>query len=75
MPGSPPDLSNVSTFLTVLQAAAYLGISKRTLYRLIEDGRIGYLKVSERGLRLRPEHLEHYLSANTHEPGDRHAAN
>jgi len=44
-----------------------LTVSLRTLYRLVEEGRIGHIRVSERGLRFRREQLAAYLEANTHE--------
>jgi excisionase family DNA binding protein len=49
------------------EAARMLTVSLRTLYRLVEEGRIGHIRVSERGLRFRREQLAEYLEANTHE--------
>jgi len=56
-----------SGILRPKQAAAALDVSLRTLYRLVEEGRIGHIRVSERGLRFRREQLAEYLEANTHE--------
>ncbi len=50
------------------QAAEILTVSTRTLYRLAETGQIGYIKVSEHGLRFWREHVLSYLAAHTHEP-------
>ena len=63
-PGSP----QLPEILRPLQAAAALTISVRTLYRLVEDRAIGYIRVSEHGLRFRRDHLTAYLAAHTHEP-------
>lgn len=60
-------LEELPEILRPPQAAEVLTISVRTLYRLIEERKIGYFKVSERGIRLRRQHVIEYLEANTHE--------
>ncbi len=64
------DLSNLQKFLTVHQIAEYLGISARTLYRIVEEGKIGHIKISDRCIRIRREAVAAYLAANTHKPAD-----
>ncbi len=50
------------------EAAELLTISVRTLYRLVEEGKIGHIRVSEHGLRFRREHVLTYLTAHSREP-------
>jgi excisionase family DNA binding protein len=49
------------SYLSVIQAGEYLGISKSSVYRLIESGAIPYTNVGKRNLRLRIEDLDKYL--------------
>jgi excisionase family DNA binding protein len=51
--------------LTMEQAAELLNVTPRMIRRLIAERRIGYVKVG-RYVRLRPKHIEEYLSANDH---------
>ncbi len=60
-------LDDLPEVLRPKQAAEVLTVSVRTLYRLVEEGKIGHLRVSERGLRFRRQHVVEYLEANTHE--------
>lgn len=57
-----PEIMHVS------DVAEALEISASTLYRIIEAGKIGYVRISKRNLRIRREHVIKYLEANTHEP-------
>lgn len=49
------------SYLSVIQAGEYLGISKSSVYRLIESGAIPYTSVGKRNLRLKIEDLDKYL--------------
>ncbi len=60
-------LEELPEILRPKQAAEVLTISPRTLYRLVEEGKIGHIRVSEHGLRFRREHVVEYLETNTHE--------
>ena len=46
-------------------AARALGISLRQFRRLVDDGKIAFVKVSERSPRVRPSELRRYLEAST----------
>ena len=60
-----PDLAD---FNTVKQVAEYLNLPRGTLYDIVEAGRIGHIRLSERVIRIRREDVLAYLEANTHEP-------
>ncbi len=47
------------------EAARSLGISLRQFRRLVDGGRIAFVKVSERSPRVRPSELRRYLEAST----------
>lgn len=54
--------------LTVIEAAAYLKISTRTLNRWIYAGKIAYIKLGEtKGIRIKKSELDSYLNDNTTE--------
>jgi excisionase family DNA binding protein len=54
-------------FSTVPQAAAFMGIPERTLYDLIRSGRIAHVRLSERVIRLRREHVLAFIAECTQE--------
>jgi excisionase family DNA binding protein len=47
---------------TVREAAAFLRLTATSLYRLVEDNQIPYIRVSERRLRFRRADLENWLN-------------
>jgi excisionase family DNA binding protein len=47
------------------EAASFLGVSKWTIYRWIEDGRIKATKVGPGCLRIFPESIEDLVEKNT----------
>jgi excisionase family DNA binding protein len=51
--------------LTVARAAAALSISKNTIYREIEDGKLHAHRVGRQGLRIKPEEIERYRRDNS----------
>ena len=59
--GATPESGTGGELLTLTQAASYLDISKSTLYRLLDQGRIRGFKVG-RQWRFREEDLEAYLT-------------
>lgn len=61
-------MPELAEFNTVPQVAAFLSISPQTIYREVEAGHMGYVRMSERAIRIRREHVLAYLAANTHEP-------
>ena len=52
--------------LTIVDAAAYLMVSRRTLYRLIADRRVSVVKIRSRSF-IRRSELDRFLRAS--EPG------
>lgn len=66
--GSPPltDAGNgLEPLLAFGEAARSLGISLRQFRRLVDGGRIAFVKVSERSPRVRPSELRRCLEAST----------
>ncbi len=61
MPSSP-------NWLSTPQAAEYLGITTRTLYRLIDEGEVAAHRMG-RVIRLRPKDLDAYIENSRIEPG------
>lgn len=54
------------TILTVPEAAEYLGVNKRTIWKWIQEGSLGCYRVGEgRLIRIGTSHLQEYLK--THE--------
>lgn len=54
----------LETLLTFAEAAQLLGISLRQFRRLVDAGKITFVKVSERSPRVRPSELQRYLAAS-----------
>ena len=54
----------MEALLTFADAARVLGISLRQLRRLVDGGKIGFVKVSERSPRVRPSELQRFLAAS-----------
>jgi excisionase family DNA binding protein len=52
---------------TVTEAARILGVSRRTVYRLIEDGSVEAVRVRAT-LRIARDDLEDYIKTNQHDP-------
>ena len=50
--------------LTFADAAKVLGISLRQFRRLVDGGKIAFVKVSERSPRIRPSELQRFLAAS-----------
>jgi excisionase family DNA binding protein len=59
-----PVLGGLETLLTFDQAAEVLGISLRQFRRLVDSGKIAFVKVSERAPRARPSELQRFLDAS-----------
>jgi excisionase family DNA binding protein len=59
-----PSLGSLETLLTFDQAAEALGISLRQFRRLVDSGKIAFVKVSERAPRVRPSELQRFLEAS-----------
>jgi len=57
--------SNMRPLMSFAEAAKYLCVSTRQVYRLLEEGRIPVVKVGLRSPRIRPEDLEKYLDSKT----------
>ncbi len=49
-------------FLTIRQAAAFLQVSKPTLYRLVRDGKLTITKASRRASRIPAESVRAFLA-------------
>jgi excisionase family DNA binding protein len=57
-------LSMIEALLTFAEAARMLGISLRHFRRLVDGGKVGFVKVSERSPRVRPSELQRFLDAS-----------
>lgn len=54
----------VEMLLNFAEAARVLGISLRQFRRLVDGGRVAFVKVSERTPRIRPSELQRFLEAS-----------
>jgi excisionase family DNA binding protein len=59
-----PTLRGLEALLTFDQAAEALGISLRQFRRLVDSGKVTFVKVSERAPRVRPSELQRFLDAS-----------
>ena len=59
-----PMLSGLEALMTFDQAAEALGISLRQFRRLVDGGKVAFVKVSERSPRVRPSELQRFLDAS-----------
>jgi excisionase family DNA binding protein len=55
---------SIEALLTFAEAAKHLGISLRQFRRLVDAGKIGFVKISERSPRIRPSELHRFLDAS-----------
>jgi excisionase family DNA binding protein len=60
---STTDGGTVERLLTFGQAAEFLGISLRQLRRLVDGGRIPFVRVSERTPRIRASDIQSFVSS------------
>jgi excisionase family DNA binding protein len=58
------EVSGLEALLTFSDAALSLGISLRHFRRLVDSGKIAFVKVSERTPRVRPRELQRFLDAS-----------
>lgn len=58
------EANGLETLLNFAQAARTLGISLRQFRRLVDGGKIAFVKVSERSPRVRPRELQRFLAAS-----------
>ncbi len=55
--------------LNVAQAAAYVGVSTKTIYRAIEDGRLKAAALGRSSaIRIRPEWIDDWIEGNLYAP-------
>lgn len=59
-----PLLTGLEALMTFDQAAEALGISLRQFRRLVDSGKVAFVKVSERSPRVRPSELQRFLEAS-----------
>ena len=59
-----PMLPGLEALMTFDQAAEALGISLRQFRRLVDSGKVAFVKVSERSPRVRPSELQRFLDAS-----------
>ena len=59
-----PMFTGLEALMTFDQAAESLGISLRQFRRLVDSGKIAFLKISERSPRVRPSELQRFLDAS-----------
>ena len=57
----------MTEYLSIKQVADLLGVTYRTVYKEIMDGKLGYTQVRSRYLIHEIKHLEPYLKKNTHQ--------
>jgi excisionase family DNA binding protein len=60
-----------SQLLTINQAAEFLGLSERAVFRLKDAGDLGYVKLG-RSLRFNVDELNRLIAANTKKASPRH---
>ncbi|NTU68446.1 MAG: helix-turn-helix domain-containing protein [Chlorobiaceae bacterium] len=60
-------------FLDTIQAAAYIGRSRSTLYRLAKSGKIPYTRPNRGKLCFRRFDLDAYMASNPSTPAERSA--
>ena len=60
----PREVGTVETLLNFAEAAQVLGISLRQFRRLVDAGKLAFVKVSERTPRVRPSELQRFLEAS-----------
>ena len=58
------EVGAVEMLLNFAEAARVLGISLRQFRRLVDGGRVAFVKVSERTPRIRPSELQRFLEAS-----------
>ena len=58
------EAGTVETLLNFAEAAQVLGISLRQFRRLVDAGKLAFVKVSERAPRVRPSELQRFLEAS-----------
>ena len=58
------EAGGVETLLNFAEAARVLGISLRQFRRLVDGGRVAFVKVSEQTPRIRPSELQRFLEAS-----------
>jgi excisionase family DNA binding protein len=56
----------IQALLAVKELSSYLGISRSTIYRLVENNEIPYIKRKGLGLRFRKEEIDHWLERDSH---------
>jgi excisionase family DNA binding protein len=56
--------NDLESLMTVNEVCVKLGVRKRYIYKLTQEGRIPYIKVGKY-LRFRPSDIEEWLSANS----------
>lgn len=61
---SPSEPARLEALLTFAEAAKALGISLRQFRRLVDGGKVAFVKVSERSPRVRPSELQRFLDAS-----------
>ena len=58
-----------TVILNVAQTAAYVGVSTKTIYRAIEDGRLKAAALGRSGaIRIRPEWIDEWIDGNVYSP-------
>jgi len=61
---SSVEASTLETLLNFAESARVLGISLRQFRRLVDGGKIAFVKISERSPRVRPSELQRFLAAS-----------
>jgi excisionase family DNA binding protein len=65
MPGNPkPNEDRKETYLTIAEAAEYLRVSSRTVYRWLATGKLKFFRVSK-STRIALSDLERFIASNT----------
>ncbi len=58
------EIINAKQLLTVKEAAVSMGVHARTIYRLIESGRLPICKIGNRCIRIRRQEYERFIVHN-----------
>lgn len=58
------ETNGIETLLSFAEAARALGISLRQFRRLVDGGKVAFVRVSTRSPRVRPSELQRFLDAS-----------
>lgn len=63
------EIINAKQLLTVKEAAASMGVHTRTIYRLIEAGKLTICKIGKHCIRVRRQEYDNFIARNMQDGG------